>query len=445
MSAPSQELTRIQLIRMQKSYGFVAGILIGAISQFALHYIILIFEGVVEVIFGSQILESSLSILINYNSLWFIGMCIIGGFVGTVNSISRERAYQFRLSQNELQESKEKYEMLVEKLEEGVVLEDSEGKISFANPKIVQLVGYSEEELLGKHWSYVIPEECLAQIQNEVNKRSKGISSIYETYVRAKNGQYIPVIVTATPLFSKNGSFEGVLTVITDITEQAKLKELRERFIASTSHELRTPVTVIKGYIDFLKKNSDLPSNKVNYIYTKLQSNINRLSGLIDNVHALSQVEQNIFKISKTETNLNDLVQNIQEQNSIIYPKKPIMINYFPSSNDSSFIMDQERILQVLHNLISNAVKNSPERSIIEVSIVKEDGNVKITVQDYGDGIVIHQLFKLFQPFAHSDTKYSSTGTGLGLYIVKFIVLAHGGTIEVFSQEGYGTCFTIIL
>jgi len=178
MSEPLQGITRLQSIRMLKSYGAIAGILFGAIFQIILLFIILFLELAVNFIFGYQVLESSLSNFVNTDYLWFIGICIIGGIVGVINSISREQGYKFRLNQNELQESKEKYEMLVEKLEEGVVLEDSEGNISFVNPKIVQLVGYSEEELLGKHWSYVIPEECLAQIQNEANKRSKGISSI---------------------------------------------------------------------------------------------------------------------------------------------------------------------------------------------------------------------------------------------------------------------------
>ena len=151
MSEPLQGITRIQSIRMRKSYGAIAGVLFGTIFQIILHFTILFLEVAIDFIFGPQVVESSLLNFVDTNVMWFVGVCIIGGIVGVINSISREQGYKFRVNQNELQESKEKYEMLVEKLEEGVVLEDSEGKISFINPKIVQLVGYSEEELLGKH------------------------------------------------------------------------------------------------------------------------------------------------------------------------------------------------------------------------------------------------------------------------------------------------------
>ncbi|UCE12423.1 MAG: PAS domain-containing protein [Candidatus Heimdallarchaeota archaeon] len=134
----------------------------------------------------------------------------------------------------ELQESKEKYQMLVEKLQEGVLLEDAEGMISFINPKTAELLGYTENELLGKHWSYIVPEEYIEIITLETEKRPKGVSSTYEACALAKEGHQIPVIITATPIFGKNDEFKGVLSVFTDITNrketEQKLRKSEERY-----------------------------------------------------------------------------------------------------------------------------------------------------------------------------------------------------------------------
>ncbi|MFX1507409.1 MAG: PAS domain S-box protein [Promethearchaeota archaeon] len=128
-----------------------------------------------------------------------------------------------------VRESKEKYQMLVEKLQEGVLLENSKGQISFLNPRTEELLGYTKEELLGKHWSCIVPEEYIEMIETEATRRPQGISSTYEACITAKDGHPIPVIITAAPIFSITGKFDGVLTVFTDITERKMAeKELRE-------------------------------------------------------------------------------------------------------------------------------------------------------------------------------------------------------------------------
>lgn len=126
----------------------------------------------------------------------------------------------------ELEESEKKYRTLVEKLEEGLTLEDVNGNIIFVNPKTLEQLGYTEEEILGKHWTFIVPEKDQAESHVESSKRPKGISSTYESSILAKDGTCIPVVVTATPIFSKTGEFQGTLVLSTDITE---LKEAEEK------------------------------------------------------------------------------------------------------------------------------------------------------------------------------------------------------------------------
>ncbi|MHA2204197.1 MAG: PAS domain S-box protein, partial [Candidatus Hodarchaeales archaeon] len=138
------------------------------------------------------------------------------------------------LAEEALRESKEKYQMLIERMEEGVVLEDEYGFFTFVNPRATEIIGYTESELVGKHWKELIPDEELDGMTFEAGKRREGISSTYETKALAKDGSQIPISVTATPLFSKNKEFEGVLTVISDMTKhkkaEAALLESKEKY-----------------------------------------------------------------------------------------------------------------------------------------------------------------------------------------------------------------------
>ncbi|MFX1513543.1 MAG: PAS domain S-box protein, partial [Promethearchaeota archaeon] len=144
------------------------------------------------------------------------GPGIISSFVDITE---RKRA------EGELREEKERYQMLVEKLHEGVLLEDTEAIISFINPRGAEMLGYTEEELIGEHLHITIPTKELAKIRKESEKRPHGITSTYETTLLKKEGSLIPVIISATPIFSGTGTFQGVLSVFTDITERKKMDE----------------------------------------------------------------------------------------------------------------------------------------------------------------------------------------------------------------------------
>ncbi|MHA2297129.1 MAG: PAS domain S-box protein [Candidatus Hodarchaeales archaeon] len=143
-----------------------------------------------------------------------------------------------------LQKARQKYQMLVEMMEEVVFLEDAKGRIVFVNRGGAETLGYTKEEILGKHWSNYVPDQELEKIKDEAVKRPKGIRSAYEAILQAKDGRYIPVIVTATPIFSKNGEFEGVLAVFTNITKLKQAEEIlkhrieMERLISFISKHL---------------------------------------------------------------------------------------------------------------------------------------------------------------------------------------------------------------
>ncbi|MHA2244266.1 MAG: PAS domain S-box protein [Candidatus Hodarchaeales archaeon] len=165
----------------------------------------------------------------------------------TADLVSLVDVTERKQAEEELRESKEKYQMLIEKMQEGVILEDSKGFFTFVNPKTLELLGYTEEELLGKHWSYTVPEEYIDQVNVEAAKRPKGISNTYEACALAKDGRHIPVIITATPIFSTTGDLDGVLSVFTDITE----RKLAEKKIQESAEKYRTILeTIEEGYYE---------------------------------------------------------------------------------------------------------------------------------------------------------------------------------------------------
>jgi PAS domain S-box-containing protein len=221
-----------------------------------------------------------------------------------------------------LYDSKETYQLLIESVEEGIIFENPKGIISYVNPRIIEMVGYSKDELVGFHWKKLIPPKELSNINEKTANRSLGMQGRYETILLTNEGKNKPVLVSTNPIFKKNNEsseFQGVLTVLTDISELKKLHEKQQRFVAAINHELRTPVTIIQGYFDMLRKFPH-PPDMIDRIYQNLDSNILRLTALIENIHTISELSHDIFAISPNQTDLEAFFQLIQDQCNILYP-----------------------------------------------------------------------------------------------------------------------------
>lgn len=372
------------------------------------------------------------------------------GYLVQIQDISKRKKTIEALKKRE-EKTSQKYKMLVETMDAGVLLQNIEGFITFINPNLVELLGVSSEEVLGKKIDDLIGihlninNEGLEKLDKQTELRLLGVRSSYEIEIIGKDGRKIPVLINASPFLDDRGDYNGVLSVVTDITEQKKLLKLQEQFVAITSHELRTPLTVIKGYIEFIQSHQELTSKELEKIFPSMNRNIARLNRLIDNVHDLSKISYQIFTINPEKVNLNDFVDNLQEQLLLLYPNRTLIVNYPKITTNPNIFIDKGRILQIFDNLVSNAVKNSSRRSIVEIEILKDLDTLRISVQDQGSGIAFLNFINLFHPFSYAKTRYSARGTGLGLYIVKTIVIAHGGRIEVLTEESVGSIFTIII
>jgi len=378
-----------------------------------------------------------------------------------------------------LRQSKEKYQMLVEKMDEGVLLEDTKGLISFVNPRIVEMLGYTENELLGKHWNHFYAKKDLGKVTIESKKHSKKVSSTYETSLLAKDGNLIPVIVTATSLLSKHEKYEGVLCVFTDITERKiaeealvkarnslaekveertkelfkaniKLKELdnlKSMFLASMSHELRTPLNSIIGFTKWLLMGME---GELNEKQTK-QLNMVKSSA----IHLLDLITD-ILDISKIEAGKVDLASEKFEIAEVV---NEVVTGVLPLAQDKGLNLisnvpegviltsDKRRIKQIIINLTSNAIKFTDQGDVkIEVKLLNNK-DLEFVVSDSGIGIKKKDLEKLFQPFQQIDMSSTKKhqGTGLGLYLCKKLLDLFHGDISVTSHLGKGSEFKFII
>jgi PAS domain S-box-containing protein len=279
-------------------------------------------------------------------------------------------------------------------------------------------------------------------------------------YARALSGQTVPdylavgrhlisgrdldLSIAAAPIESRG--IVGAVLVIRDITALQELDRKKDEFLSVASHELRTPLTTIKGYTQLLAQTvNDLePAERATYINAVL-GEIERMMGLISELLDVSRIETNRLQIHPQPIRWLQFIEGRISAFRVQHPTRSMTFDV--SAPESHVVADPDRMRQVVDNLLSNALKYSPEGSDIDVRVAQEDGFLATSVTDHGIGIPkdeIPQLFERFHRARNVSSRYYG-GLGLGLYIARAIVEAHRGDITVESEEGSGSTFTMRL
>lgn len=279
-------------------------------------------------------------------------------------------------------------------------------------------------------------------------------------YVRALRGETVPdflavgrhlltgndidISIAVAPI--ESGGIVGAVLVIRDITALQELDRKKDEFLSVASHELRTPLTTIKGYTQLLAQtvNQLGPDERMTYL-TAVLGEIDRMMGLITELLDVSRIETRKLELEPRNIPWVDFLERRINAFQVQHPDRKI--EFESASNDVSLEADADRMRQVVDNLISNAMKYSPDGSPIRVTVKLNAGFVETAVIDRGIGIPEDEIPRLFERF-HRARNVSSRyygGLGLGLYIAKAIVEAHSGSIAVESREGDGSRFTIRL
>jgi signal transduction histidine kinase len=318
---------------------------------------------------------------------------------------------------------KSKLDAVLESMGEGVVALDSQHQVLAVNNRARSLLSDST--------------------MAEVAGISKKVQITGTKVVEEMNVTGHHILLCATPLLLNNMQ-AGTVIILSDVTELRLLQEKQRQFVTNVSHELKTPLTTILGYIELLKTKGG--SREIfNTAVHHLEDAGERLLRLVNDLIDLSCLNRFEFDIEPKSTNLSDLLREITGQMSLKAKKFNIRISsHIPETRD--MLLDPARIKQAVVNLLDNAIKYSPEGEI-QVSLEQNMEHSKLVITDSGCGIPSDMLDKVFEPFYRVDKSRArhQGGSGLGLAITREIIAKHSGTIRLESREGQGTKVTVLL
>ncbi len=338
-------------------------------------------------------------------------------------------------------QSNERLSALLDRLIVGVVLLDSEQRIEMMNPAVYQILGI-DENLLGRSFLEMSKSYGLVQIIQQTFQKKKNRNE--EIYIYYPNERILDVNTMVVPDAKGN----QVIVLLYDITEIRRLEKVRTDFVANASHELRTPVTALKGFSEVLLDGALDDPDRLRQFLEIIYKESKRLEILVNDILELSRVEQKQVPMKREWISLNETVETCFK---IIKPQaaaKGLKLRLLSNNADPiRFIGDQSRLEQILNNLIYNAVNYTDKGGKISVLLEETEDEIVFHVADTGIGIPEESIERLFERFYRVDKGRSrnSGGTGLGLSIVRYLVQNMGGTISVKSTLGLGSTFTVHL
>jgi len=349
----------------------------------------------------------------------------------------------------ELRESEEKYRKLAENSFDIILTFDTNGVVKYVSPSIKSILGYSSDEFVGENFEYIsqdiFPEEARVNMLDSL-RRGDMIKSL-QFEVDDIGGNEVYLEANATPIM-RNGELVEVEAIIRDVTERRRLREMKDQFVGMATHELRTPLVSIKGYVEYIQNGSagEVP-DRITELLDVVQRNTKRLSKITDDLLDQQRLESGEMDVEAEYLQISDLIEEVAEEAEPFLMEKDQALEIQVPDDISEVWADKSRISQVLINLLSNASKFSPESSTIRLEVSERDDAVMISVEDEGIGLTHKDKDKLFEPFPDIDRPtVTEKSTGLGLSICRGIVELHGGEIWAESEgKGKGSRFNFTL
>jgi PAS domain S-box-containing protein len=344
---------------------------------------------------------------------------------------------------------------VVQSSDDAIVSKSLEGIIESWNPAAERMFGYTADEAVGRSINIIIPPERRDEETLVLSRIRQGLSvEHFETVRRRKDGTFIEISLTVSPVKDENGVVVGASKIARDISERRRLlreleeaSRLKDEFLATLSHELRTPLNAIMGYARMLKSGTIGEASRDRAIEL-IDRNADVLARLVSDVLDVSRIVA-----GKTRLNVKrcDLRAVIAAAIDVVRPAaeaRTLQILWEEPAEAVHVVGDPDRLQQVFWNLLANAVKFTPEGGRVMVNVEQRDKDVVASFQDTGIGIDPEFLPNVFQRFRQGDAtlRREHQGLGLGLAIVRHFVELHGGTVRAQSAgRNQGATFTVTL
>ena len=334
--------------------------------------------------------------------------------------------------------------------QDAVIGKKLNGEIEVWNEGAERLYGYTSKEMIGKTCDVLHPTNERDHEKTMMERiRQGGAIENFEMQHLNKKGELIDVSVSMSPIKDVNDEIVGVSLVVRDISRAKKLEKMKAEFVSIASHQLRTPLTGIKWFSELLLNGrvGGLKNAQKEYVKQIAESN-QRMINLVNDLLEVSHIDaEGKFVMHKKQEDFSEILEQVVEQLSVMQKTKHVHIRLGKTCKSKILLtIDSIKIQQVLQNLLFNAIKFSHENGIIDISCNKEKKQLVCSIRDRGIGIPAQQQARIFEKFFRADNSVDAGGgTGLGLFIAKSVVEAHGGKIWFESEEGKGTTFFLSL
>ena len=371
------------------------------------------------------------------------------GRIAGASKIARDITVRKRMERDAL-----RLAAIVESSQDAIISKDLNGIVQTWNAGAERMFGYTAAEMIGQPVRLIVPEDRLGE-EDRVLARIRTGSGMpaFETVRRRKDGGLIDISLTVSPIRTVSGQIIGASKIARDITEQKRLREAieatsraKDEFLATLSHELRTPLNTVVGYTQMLQ-HGVIAGQDISKALQAISRNAEALTQLVNDVLDTSRIVTGKMRLNIERC---DVAGVAEEAISVVRPAAEAKsIRITTRLGQGLFVHgDRDRLRQVLWNLLTNAVKFTPEQGTMTVSAGQERGAVRISVQDSGIGIAPESLPHVFQRFWQADASHTRGhgGLGLGLALVRHFVELHGGQVTVHSEGlGRGARFEVLL
>ena len=364
----------------------------------------------------------------------------------------KEAEERLRRSREDILNLSRRNEAVLYSIGDGVLACDREGRVVVFNKMAEQLTGFSRNEVGGKHYSTVavfIEEKTgkpLHDLVLEAINKGLPVSVSGDTAFKKTDGSLVPVAVSAAPVKDANNVIMGCVVVFKDMTLQRSMDKAKTEFVMEASHHLRTPLSAINWYTQFLQdeKNGVLTQEQLGLV-GEIRKAGARMTDLTNSLLNVARLEMGTFSVEPFLVKLSEVVSQSVDLFRPEIQKKGLVFTEQYEVGEEMFLADPKMLGLVVQNILGNAVSYTPNGGSVSLVVKAEDGEIKIIISDTGIGIAAIDQGRVYEKFYRGDNvkQINPSGMGLGLYIVKEIVEQSGGHVSFLSEEGKGTTFWV--